>query len=150
MSIFLVLRSSTLLCAIPAASVAETMRPLPITPLRGAPPLVLGVSVIRGTATPVLDLAALITGAREPAPTRFVRLRLADRAAALAVRDVVGIRDLDPDAVAAPLPRLFDAIASGAVESLAALDRELVVVLRVARVVPDEVWDAMARERAPA
>ena len=42
-------------CAFPLHHVAETMRPLPIKHVAGTPGFVCGVSVIRGTPTPVVD-----------------------------------------------------------------------------------------------
>ena len=47
-------------CAFPLHHVAETMRPLPIKRVAGTPGFVCGVSVIRGTPTPVVDLKALL------------------------------------------------------------------------------------------
>ena len=47
-------------CAFPLRHVAETLRPLPIKPVAGTPGFVRGVSVIRGTPTPVVDLKALL------------------------------------------------------------------------------------------
>ena len=46
-------------CALPLDAVIETMRPLPIHPVTGVTEAVLGVCIIRGLATPVLDLAVL-------------------------------------------------------------------------------------------
>ncbi len=47
-------------CAFRLHHVAETMRPLPFKPVAGTPGFVRGVSVIRGTPTPVVDLKALL------------------------------------------------------------------------------------------
>lgn len=51
-----------------------------------APSFVLGVATLRGVPTPVLDLAELVTGAREPLVARFVRLRRGPRPAARGAR----------------------------------------------------------------
>jgi chemotaxis signal transduction protein len=56
----LVVMVGTRACAFPLHHVAETMRPLPIQPVAGTPSFVRGVSVIRGTPTPVVDLKALL------------------------------------------------------------------------------------------
>ncbi len=66
-------------CALPVVHVEETMRPLPIGPLAGAPDFVAGLSIIRGRPTPVVDTGALL-GARDAAtPRRLVVLRLGER-----------------------------------------------------------------------
>src|SRR5688500_14337406 len=71
--------------AVAARDVIEVMRPLPCEPLAGVPPFVLGVSVVRGSAIPVVDAARLVGGPPAVA-TRWITLRLAPaRAAALAV-----------------------------------------------------------------
>ena len=67
-------------CAFPLHHVAETMRPLPIKAVAGTPGFVRGVSVIRGTATPVVDLKALLENSENsPSYGRFVALKLDDR-----------------------------------------------------------------------
>ena len=84
-------------CAVPVEHVLETMRPLPVQPLRGAPDFVLGVSTIRGVPTPVVDLGHLLFGPLAgSAPAGFVALRLATRRAVLAVDRIVGVRTLPP------------------------------------------------------
>jgi CheY-like chemotaxis protein len=63
-------------CAFPLHHVGETMRPLPIKPLAGTPGFVCGVSVIRGTPTPVVDLKALLENSEHsPSFGRFVTLK---------------------------------------------------------------------------
>ena len=67
-------------CAFPLHHVAETMRPLPIKGVAGTPGFVRGVSVIRGTPTPVVDLKALLESSENsPSYGRFVALKLDDR-----------------------------------------------------------------------
>jgi purine-binding chemotaxis protein CheW len=44
----LLFRSGGRLCALRLESVRETTRPLPIEPIAGTPPFVLGISVMRG------------------------------------------------------------------------------------------------------
>jgi purine-binding chemotaxis protein CheW len=124
------------------------MRPLPVSPVEGAPPWVRGLTVLRGEPVPVVDLAALLTGAPEPAAGRFVAVRSGERRAALAVAAVLGVVDLDP-AGARTLPLVRDACA-GALASLRALDGDLLVVLGAARLVPDAAGLAPAGpERRP-
>lgn len=119
-------------CAIPLAEVVETLRPLPIEPMGGAPAFVLGAAVIRGRALPVVDAAQLL-GEPGGAPTRFVTVRAGDREVALAVDAVLGVGALTAAEVAQLPPLLGDA--GGVVAALASRDAALLVVLRGARVV---------------
>ncbi|HEX8910049.1 MAG TPA: chemotaxis protein CheW [Anaeromyxobacteraceae bacterium] len=132
------------LCALPIRAVTETMRPAAARPLAGAPPFVAGVAIVRGVPTPVIDLAALLGGAPEEAPGRWVIVRCGARLAALAVRGVVGVTSL-PGAAETQVP-LLDGAASGAVAALRALDGELLVVLEESRLVPEDVLRALAGE----
>lgn len=139
----LIVRAGSLCCALPLAHVVETMRPQPLQALRAAPDVVLGVATIRGVATPVVDLAAVLTG--EPAPVRrLVTLKTEAGPAALAVSDVIGASDLD-ELATEPLPPLLADARADAVASLARLDGALVVVLEGAQVIPDAVRAAEAR-----
>lgn len=138
----LLCRARTRLCAIPLEHLAETMRPLPLTTLAAGPPFVLGVSLIRGKAVPVVDLGALL-GASEPSGARrFVTLKTGERRVALAVEGVVSLREL-PAGSMGDLPPLLGEDAGGAAAAIGALDGELLVVLRTARLVPEAVWQAL-------
>ncbi len=143
---YLVARSRGKLLALALADVIETMRPLPVSRLEGAPQFVLGAAVIRGVPTPVIDAGTLVggDGAAQPG-SRFVSLRQGARRAALAVEEVLGVRTLVPADLAA-LPPLMEGIAAGLVESVAAKDEQLLLVLRSGRLAPEEVWRAMAEE----
>jgi len=121
------------LIALPLAAAIETMRPLPTTPIAGAPSFVLGVAVIRGVATVVVDAGLLLNG-RSSAPERYVTMRVGERVIALAVKRVIGTRVL-PEARELP-PLLRD----GPAAAIAALDAELMVVLSELRVVPEDVF----------
>jgi purine-binding chemotaxis protein CheW len=48
------------ICAVPLTHVIETMRPLPIQQLAGVPSFIKGVAIVRGIATPVVDLSAVL------------------------------------------------------------------------------------------
>lgn len=124
--------------AIPLELVSETMRPLPVTPIAGAPLAVQGLSVIRGAPVPVVDLAMLL-GSHDPATksTRFVALWTQGRTFALQVDGVVGIRELDWNQLD-ELPPVLGA--NGPVEAISIVDQELLIVLGGARFVPDEIW----------
>ncbi len=138
----LVCRARHVLAGLPLAHVIETMRPLPTQALGGAPPYVLGVAVIRGVATPVVDAGALLGSKDAGAPTRFVTVRAGARTIALAFEEVRGIRTLASASFAA-LPGLLAGDAAAAAHALGTLDAELLVVLESARVLPDAVWQAL-------
>ena len=142
----LILSAGARVCAIARDDVIEVMRALPIASVAGAPPFVLGLSVVRGAPIPVVDLGALI-GAERSAPTRFVALRLGDRRAALAVEAVLGVRDLDV-ATFGGLPPLLKDSDADIVDAIGMLDERLLFLLDAGRIVPDQVWRFLAEDRA--
>lgn len=137
-------------CAFPLQHVAETMRPLPIEPIAGTPGFVRGVSVIRGVPTPVVDLKALLENSdNSPSYGRFVTLKYDARRVVIGVDSVVGLRNLD-SAQFGELPPLLRDVTADLIESFGTLDAQLLLVLRAARIVPDEVWTSLAAaELAP-
>ena len=118
-------------CALPLGAVIETMRPLPVEPVAGTPTGVMGVSIIRGAATVVVDVAALV-GSDARAPRRFVTVRAGERPVALAVEAVDGIRALASE----ELPPLLGDAASTLVARIAADAGELLLVLQASRLLP--------------
>ena len=138
-----------ILAGLPVASVVEAMRPLPIQPLDGTPSFVLGVSIIRGVPTPVVDAAMLIGAPTAGRPERFVCLRAGDRFVALAVERVLGVREL-PETELRALPPLLAHARPEVVSAMATLDAQLLLVLQTARVVPESVWQALAKVGAGA
>jgi purine-binding chemotaxis protein CheW len=143
---FLVVATETRLCAIPLECVREAMRPLPIEPVGSGPPCLYGVSLIRGATVPVVSLDALLTPGAIPRHFgRFALLAFDSRYVALAVTNVVGVRRLSTEDVRGLPPLLSD----GAIDSVSALgilDSKLLLILRRSRVVPDEVWAAVAKD----
>jgi len=137
----LLCRVRDVLCALPLEHVEEVMRPLPVEPIAGAPSFVRGLAVVRGAPTPIVDAAALLHGAASR-PTRFVSLKTGSRRTVLAVDAVVGVAELPPGSSGA-LPPLFEGAGSESIASVGALDTELLLVVRSARLVPDEVWAAI-------
>jgi purine-binding chemotaxis protein CheW len=113
------------------------MRPLPVAPLSGVPAYVSGIARVRGEPVPVVDLGVFLGDTTPSAPARLVTVRAGGRIAALAVDGVLGVAALDR-AAATRLPLVADACA-GALESLRARDQDLVLVLRAARLVPEDV-----------
>jgi purine-binding chemotaxis protein CheW len=124
------------LCALPLDSVVETMRPLPIEPIADAPRSVLGLSIVRGAAVPVVDIAALL-GDPQPSPQRLVTLNTGTRIVALVADAVLGVRSIAPDALAA-LPPLLKEAAGEIVAAVGTLDDELLFFLHAARLVPED------------
>jgi len=117
------------------------MRPLPIESLPSLPPFLIGLSIVRGAPIPVVDAGYLLTAkATGAAATRFVTIKLGSRRAALAVDAVIGVRDLAAAAAHELPPLLHDA--EELVQTIGALDADLLLVLRSARIVPESVWAA--------
>lgn len=112
-----------------------------------SPSYVLGIAIVRGVPTPVVDLGALIEGVRTSSLPRFVSLRVANRIVALAVSQVLSVSTRDLDTLSSVPPLLGD-VANTAIESLGRLDADLVVVLRASRIIPESVLDALAAETA--
>jgi purine-binding chemotaxis protein CheW len=144
---YLICRSDTRLCALPLASVAETMRPLPLEPLAAMPAFVLGVSVIRGAPVPVVDAAALLGTGTSVSPQRVVTLKVGERHVGLAVDGVIGVHVI-PAATLDDVPPLLRET-DDVVSAISTLDSRLLLVLQGACIVPDTVWAAIAPDAAP-
>lgn len=139
---FLLCRGGDVLCAIPLEAVAETLRPLAMRAVDGMPPFMLGVSVIRGAAVPIVDLTALL-GSRALAPRRrLVTLKLGTRQVGLAVDDVIGVRAIAAERFDGSPPLLQQAD-EHAIATVTSLDGELLLTLAHARLVPEAVWAAI-------
>lgn len=143
----LFVRAGGHMCALALANIVETMRPLPIEPLDGAPKPVCGLSIIHGSPVPVVDLGGLLGSPAQSTSTRFVMIRAGERLVALSVDAVLGIREINSSQFARMPPLLSDAHAER-VEAIGALDAELFLVLKTAHLVSDEVWAALSGEEA--
>ena len=125
----LIVRVQTRVCALPLVHVIEMMRPLPLEPFAGAPSFVLGVSIVRGVPTPVVDLASVL-GAPGGVPGRFVSLPpSATRRVALSVDAVLGVRDSRQPRRSKQLPPLFQEASKDVIEAMGTLDTQMLVVL---------------------
>jgi purine-binding chemotaxis protein CheW len=133
--------------ALPVSSVIETMRPLPIDPMSGLPPFVLGLSVIRGTGVPVLDLAIVLGLKGSGEVSRFVAVKIGEQTIALAVNAVVGLHELDNTHLD-ELPALLGSANADVVDAIGVLDAQLLFLLRAGRLLPPEVWENVAGEEA--
>jgi purine-binding chemotaxis protein CheW len=142
----LLVRVQNLVCALPLANIVETMRRLPIEPIAGVPLFVRGVSIVRGVPTPVVDLG-LVLGTLGSVTGRFVSLRLGDRQVALAVDEVLGIRDLDASTIRG-LPPLLQEASNDLLETIGTLDSQVLVVLRSGWELPESVWQALTLQEA--
>ena len=129
----LLCRVGARLCALPLEHVVETMRPLPIESMAGAPPFVLGLSTIRGIPMPVVDAGALLYSGDPPKPTRFVSVKAGHRQVVLAVGEVLGVRDISTVSLR-DLPPLLSEVGAGVVSAVGALDSALLLVLQTARI----------------
>jgi len=133
--------------AIPIEHVVETMRPLPIEPIPGAPEFVSGLAIVRGVPLPVVSASRLLRGAVTTRPGRFITLRAGDRRVVLAVDGVLGVRHLS-SASTQELPPLLRDAAAEVVARLGALDAQLLFVLRTMQLVPESLMSSFAA-RAP-
>lgn len=135
----LLCRVGALVCAIPLENVAEVMRPLSLESVGKMPEFVAGVSVIRGAAVPVVDLAKLLGDARQTRKARLVLVKMAGRSVALALDAVIGIRALQAELTKELPPLLRDASAD-VIASVGSLDARLLVVLSSTRLLPESAW----------
>jgi len=154
--LFLLCRIGSAFGALAVKDVLETMRPLPIEPLAGTPPFVLGLAMIRGLPTPVIDagrllnpLALAFSPTAPPPPSRFVSLKLGDRTVSLAVDAVLDVRSLAAG-ILAEMPPLLREAGEELVSAVGALDGQLLLVLEAARLVPESVWTAIEASGASA
>ncbi len=134
----LLCRVGPLVCALPLEHISETMRPLPLERIQGMPPFVDGVSIIRGVAVPVVDLARLLGSENASRRCRFVVVRVHERRVALAVDLVMGIGSVPGSAAVLP-PLLGDANAEF-VAAIGALDARLLVILESGLILPASAW----------
>jgi purine-binding chemotaxis protein CheW len=144
----LLCRAGSLLCAIPARDVVETMRPLAVEAVAGMPDYVAGLSIVRGEPTPVVDAQRVFDrGAAAQPAGRWVLLSLGERRAALAVTAIVGVETVRRSDLA-PLPPVLDPDAASVLDAIGARDANLLVVLKELRTLPEAAWAAIDTRRA--
>lgn len=88
---------------------------------------------------PVVGLQRFLSGTPAAHANRWVVLRLGERRAALTVDAVIGVAEVGGEA---PGP-LLEAACGTAVEALATVDRELLLILHATRIVPDGAWSGL-------
>ena len=117
------------------------MRALEVKPLAGTPAFVSGVSIIRGAPLPVVDTASLL-GVNQPHPKYFVTIKAGDRRVVLAIDAVLKVAAVPAGSIH-ELPPLLDDAGSQMISAIGALDADLLLVLRNARLIPEAVWTAL-------
>lgn len=141
---WLLCRIGSLLCALPLAHVVEIMRVRPIDPVSGAPPFVCGLSIIRGTPIPVIDVARLL-GVQTALSQRLVTVKAGARVVALAVEGVLGVRSIVATGYTEPLPPLLQEAMSDMVSAISRLDADLLVFLNTARIVSEVLFEHLGK-----
>lgn len=140
-------RSGNLFCALPIASVIETLRSPPVTAIAGAPEWVQGVAVIRGATVVIVDLGILLgSGSAEIKQTRVVTLHVGDRVIGLAVESIVGVREFDRATLSEVPPLLLQAHPEVLI-AIGLLDGELMQVLDGSRIIPEEELSRLENPR---
>jgi purine-binding chemotaxis protein CheW len=132
-------RAADLLCALPLASVIETLRCPPLVAISGAPEWVVGVAMVRGATVAVVDLGILLGS--EPSKireTRLVTLRVGRRIVGQAVNSVIGVRDFDRAALA-EVPPLLQQAHPQVLTAVGSLDHELLIVLDGTRILTEKI-----------
>jgi purine-binding chemotaxis protein CheW len=89
----------------------------------------------------------LENGATSATYGRFVTVKLGERLVAIGVDAVVGLRTIDSEQLG-ELPPILQAVTADIIEAIGTRDAQLLVVLRAARIVPDEVWTSLAKAEA--
>jgi len=129
--------------ALPISHVIEVSRPLQLTRVADAPEWIAGVSVMRGSVTPVIDARRLLgapAASGDARASRWVALRVDQRRVALAVDAVLRAGAL-PEA---DRPEFAPLVASSALfSSLGTLDAKLLLVLSKARLLAQDAVQAL-------
>jgi purine-binding chemotaxis protein CheW len=145
--VWLLCGAGSFVYALPLASVVEVMPILHIEPLFDAPLCVRGLCIIRGTPTPVIDVALLFGGPAGPSQ-RLVTVRTGARIIALAVERILDVRSMALNEMAKPLPPLLREVATDMVSAIGRLDAELLLFLDTARIVSDALLEHLAEPEA--
>ena len=96
----------------------------------------------------VVDLKALLRSGESCAGYgRFVTLKIGERRVALGVDDVVGLRNLDSVQLG-ELPPILRDVGADLIEAVGTRDAQLLVAIRAARIIPEEVWKTLAAPEA--
>jgi len=96
-------RAGATRCAAPIERLREVLPALPLTPLPGAPPAVLGVANVRGTLVTVVDCRRLLGESDRAVPDATVLVDLGGKAVGLAVDSVEDLVEVDDSDLAPPV-----------------------------------------------
>jgi len=143
---WLMFRTAGHVAALPISHVAETLRVLPVESLSGAPPYVIGLSIIRGAPTAIVD-TALLFGSEPTKHQRTVVVRMGACTIGLAAEEILDVRTFGTDAVAR-LPSLFGNVEP--VSAVTILDEMLVLILESARIISEELLVSLLAQGARA
>jgi len=135
----------THVCALPLSGVVETMRPLPVETFVRAPAFVMGLAIIRGQPTPVVDVG-LVMGGAVTLRNRFVTVRVNARVVALAFDDVLGIYSFSPSQTM-ELPPLLKEVAGETVSQVTTRDAELLLFFESARLFPTDLLETLVEKQ---
>jgi purine-binding chemotaxis protein CheW len=138
----LVLKDGNIFLCIPARHTIEIMRPLPIRQLLNPPHCILGISIIRGKPTPVLDIFKLLNTESGNKPTRFVLIKSGEKELALAVAQVLYTTSI-PLTVLNELPSVFREGNDTMIKSLAVADEQLGAMLDASKLMTKELLERM-------
>ncbi len=133
--LFLICRTGTRHFAVETCDVIETLRPFAIEALADVPPFVRGYAMIRGKPVALVDIGMLL-GEAGADHQRIVTVRAGKNNVGLLVDAVIDLRVFPPDLLS-DMPALFGS--NEAFEAIATLDEELVVFLKAARVISEDV-----------
>jgi purine-binding chemotaxis protein CheW len=142
----LVVRAGASLCAVPLDHIIEVMRALPVKPVASAPNYVCGLSIVRGEAIPVVDVALLV-GSEATECRRLVTVRTGGRTIALAASDVLGVQSIPLNELK-DLPPLLHEAGNDTIAAIGTVDAELLFFLRATRVIPLDLFDQLVAEGA--
>ncbi|RME64974.1 MAG: purine-binding chemotaxis protein CheW [Nitrospirae bacterium] len=126
---FLEFHVSDQVFAVDVLAVQEVSNPLETTPIAEVSPYVLGIALFRGRPLAVIDLRKRFN-VEGSGRGRLIVLKPGEDSPALVVDDIVGIRDVDQEALKRP-EKVYRGLKQRYIESLYERDGQVVVVLRV-------------------
>ncbi|HEX2016305.1 MAG TPA: chemotaxis protein CheW [Solirubrobacteraceae bacterium] len=95
---------------LPIEHVTEVAELGEVTPLPGAPSVIMGVRNLRGSVVPVASLAVLLGLSGDHSPQRLIVTEDDGRRLALAVEDVTDVTDIDAEPEPSESPLLHGAV----------------------------------------